>query len=84
MKKIKTLVITGPTAVGKSALALEIAQKLNLEIISADSVQVYKKLKIGSSKPTQEELDIVPHHCIDLLSLMKSLIPHYLSGMQRR
>ncbi|MFA6467868.1 MAG: tRNA (adenosine(37)-N6)-dimethylallyltransferase MiaA [Bacteroidota bacterium] len=61
------LVIVGPTASGKTALALTIARKLPSEIISADSRQVYKQLNIGTAKPTPEELRFVPHHFIDLI-----------------
>lgn len=56
--------ITGPTASGKSSLAVEIASKIGGEIVNADSVQVYKELDIGSAKPTLEELKAVPHHLI--------------------
>ncbi|UWG99142.1 tRNA (adenosine(37)-N6)-dimethylallyltransferase MiaA [Dehalobacter sp. DCM] len=61
------IVIIGPTAVGKSALGVELALTINGEIISGDSVQVYKKLDIGSAKPTQAEKKDVPHHLIDVL-----------------
>lgn len=62
----KVLIITGPTAVGKSDYAIEIAKKLNGEIISADSMQIYKGLDIGSGKITHEEMQGVPHHLIDI------------------
>lgn len=65
----KILVIVGPTASGKTALALTIASKIPSEIISADSRQIYKHLTIGTAKPTQEELGLVPHHFIDHLEL---------------
>ena len=61
----KILVIVGPTASGKSALALEIAKRIPSEIISADSRQVYKYLTIGTAKPSADELAFVPHHFID-------------------
>ena len=64
MKKI--IVIAGPTAVGKTELLIALAKALNTEIISADSVQVYKKLDIGSAKPTQEEMAGITHHLIDV------------------
>ncbi len=60
--------ILGPTAVGKSRLALELAQKLNTEIISADSMQIYKGFDIGTAKPTKEEQSIVKHHLIDIVN----------------
>jgi tRNA dimethylallyltransferase len=61
------VVIVGPTAAGKSDIAVELAQKLQGEIISADSVQLYKYLNIGSAKLTLEEQRGVPHHLIDIL-----------------
>ncbi|KAM7277892.1 hypothetical protein ACFE04_005026 [Oxalis oulophora] len=65
--KQKVLVISGPTGAGKTRLALELAKRLNGEIISADSVQVYKGLDIGSAKPNRSEQSEVPHHLIDIL-----------------
>lgn len=59
--------IIGPTAVGKSSLALQLAQKLQTEIISSDSRQMYKYLDIGTAKPSQAELSEVKHHFIDQL-----------------
>lgn len=61
------IIIIGPTGVGKSALGLDLAQKLGGEIISGDSVQIYRKLDIGSAKPTPDELKFVKHHLIDCL-----------------
>ena len=61
--------IVGPTAVGKTALGIRLAQALDGEIISADSRQIYKELCIGSAKPTAKELALVPHHFIDELRL---------------
>ncbi|XP_008811491.1 tRNA dimethylallyltransferase 9 isoform X3 [Phoenix dactylifera] len=66
-KKSKVIVISGPTGAGKSRLALEIAKKLDGEIISADSVQVYCALDIGSAKPSVTDRREVPHHLIDTL-----------------
>ncbi|WCG36493.1 tRNA (adenosine(37)-N6)-dimethylallyltransferase MiaA [Companilactobacillus farciminis] len=63
---IKVIAIVGPTAVGKSALGLKLAQKFNGEIISGDSMQIYKKLDIGTAKDTPEELQAVPHHLVDI------------------
>ena len=62
----KIIIITGLTASGKSKLALELAQKYNGEIISADSVQVYRGLNIGSAKETADTLKLVKHHLIDI------------------
>lgn len=66
----KTLiVITGPTGIGKSATAIDLAQRLSTEIISADSRQVYKGIPIITATPTEEERSIVPHHLVDFLEL---------------
>lgn len=62
------IVIFGPTGVGKSALALTLAQEYDGEIVSADSRQVYKGMDIGTDKPTEEERRLVSHHLIDLVS----------------
>ncbi len=64
--KPKVLAIVGPTAVGKTALSLEIAQKFNGEIISGDSMQVYRHLDIGTAKATAAEQAVAPHHLIDI------------------
>ena len=64
---IKPIVIVGPTCSGKTDLAISLAEKLLAEIISADSRQIYKHLTIGTAKPTQNELQKVKHHFIDIL-----------------
>ncbi len=61
------IIIAGPTASGKSALAVELAKRLPAEIISADSIQVYRHMDIGSAKITPEEMQGIPHHLIDVL-----------------
>lgn len=66
MKK-KLLVIAGPTAVGKTELSVELAKKLNGEIISADSMQIYKYMDIGSAKVSKEEMDGIKHYMIDIV-----------------
>lgn len=66
--KEKILVIGGPTAVGKTETSINIAKKLNGEIISADSMQIYKYMDIGSAKVTLEEMDGVKHHMIDVVN----------------
>ena len=63
----KLVILTGPTAVGKTHLSIQLAKKINGEIISADSIQVYKGMDIGSAKITKEETDGIPHHLIDIL-----------------
>lgn len=65
MKKV--VIVLGPTAVGKTKIGIELAKRLNTEIISGDSVQVYKRLDIGSAKVTQEETQGIKHHLIDIL-----------------
>ncbi len=67
MKKPKWVAILGPTASGKTSLALNLALKFHGEIISADSVQVYRGLDVGTAKPSAEERRLVPHHLIDIL-----------------
>lgn len=67
MEKIPLIAIVGPTAVGKTALSIELAKKFNCEIISIDSVQIYKRFDIGSAKVTPEEMNGVVHHLIDEL-----------------
>ena len=62
----KIIVITGPTAVGKTKLSIELAKRYNGEIINADAVQVYKGLDIGSAKVTEEEKNGIPHHLFDI------------------
>lgn len=63
----KVIIIAGPTATGKTALSVKLAKVFDGEVISADSVQIYKKLNIGSAKPSEEETNGVPHHMIDIL-----------------
>ncbi|MBN2260899.1 MAG: tRNA (adenosine(37)-N6)-dimethylallyltransferase MiaA [Clostridiales bacterium] len=62
---MKIIAIIGPTAVGKTDISIEIAKRLNGEIINLDSVQIYKYLDIGSAKPSKEEREQIPHHLID-------------------
>ena len=62
----KIIVIVGPTGIGKTKLSIELAKKLDAEIINGDSVAIYKKLDIGSAKPTIEERENIPHHLIDV------------------
>ncbi len=84
--------IVGPTATGKSSLALELCQTLNGEIISADSRQVYRYMDIGTAKPTKEEQALVPHHLIDVvdpdddfsLALYQSKALEAINDIQRR
>ncbi len=64
-KKIKILAIVGPTASGKTAISVELAKRLGGEVVSCDSMQVYRRMNIGTAKPTEEEKCGVPHHLID-------------------
>ncbi len=66
-KKKPMIILTGPTAVGKTDLSIQLAKAIDGEIISADSMQVYRHMDIGSAKVTPEEMDGVPHHLIDVL-----------------
>ena len=68
MLKPKVIVIAGPTASGKTALSIELAKKINGEIVSADSMQVYKDMNIGTAKATKEEMQGIKHYLIDFLS----------------
>lgn len=67
MSKPKVIVIVGPTASGKTDLSIRLAKKLDGEIISADSMQIYKKMTIGTAKPTKEERQGIPHYMIDIV-----------------
>lgn len=73
MKKKETVfVIVGATATGKSSLAVELAKKVNGEIISADSMQIYKGLDVGTAKVTLEEMQNIPHHMLDIKEITES------------
>ena len=66
-EKKKLIILTGPTAVGKSALSVALAKRVGGEIISADSMQIYRYMDIGSAKIKKEEMQQIPHHLIDVL-----------------
>lgn len=70
-KKIPIIAIVGPTATGKSKLAIEIAKLIQSEIISCDSMQIYKNMDIGTAKPTKKEQQDIVHHMLDFLDLSK-------------
>lgn len=86
------IIITGPTAVGKTALSVELALKTGGEIISADSMQVYRKMDIGTAKVTEEEKKGVPHYLIDILNpdedfdvtVFKKLAQEYIEDILSR
>lgn len=67
MNKIPLIVVCGPTASGKTAVAVELAKKYNGEVVSADSMQIYKGLSIATAKPDKTEMQGIPHHLIDFL-----------------
>ena len=67
MHKPKVIVICGPTASGKTALSIELAKKINGEIISSDSMQIYKYMDIGTAKTTQEEMQGIKHYLLDFV-----------------
>ena len=67
-KKPKVIVIAGPTASGKTALSIELAKRINGEIISSDSMQIYRDMNIGTAKVTKEEMQGIKHYLLDFLS----------------
>ena len=86
------IILSGPTSVGKTRLSLKLADAVNGEIISADSMQVYKRMDIGTAKITKEEMGSIPHHLIDCLepeepfnvSLFKDLAGQAVKGILSR
>lgn len=82
MKKTRIGVIVGPTACGKTASSIAVAKKMDAEIISADSIQVYRGLDIGSAKPTREEMQGIAHHMIDVVDASDAAfsVGKYLEG----
>ena len=70
------IVVAGPTAIGKTALAIQLAQHFTTEIISADSRQFYKELNIGVARPSLDELAAAPHHFVGNISIQQ----HYTAG----
>ena len=67
INKIPLVIVAGPTASGKTALGIQLAKKFNGEVISADSMQIYKNLDIGTAKPSTDEMDGIVHHMIDIV-----------------
>ena len=64
--KPNILVVCGPTASGKTALAVALAQRFSGEVVSADSMQVYRRMNVGTAKPAAEEMEGIPHHMLDV------------------
>ena len=82
MKK-KLIIVTGPTAVGKTELAIDLANKVNGEIISADSIQVYRYMNIGSAKVLPSETKGIKHHLIDVLNPDEEFNVHTFQQMAK-
>ncbi len=76
-------VILGPTASGKTDFAIKTAQKIDGEIVGADSVQIYKDLKIGAASPTKKEMEQVPHHLVGILNLDQEISAGIFSKMAK-
>ncbi|RSD23041.1 tRNA (adenosine(37)-N6)-dimethylallyltransferase MiaA [Mesobacillus subterraneus] len=83
-QKQKVIVLIGPTAVGKTKLSIELAKRFNGEIISGDSMQIYKGMDIGTAKITQEETEGVPHHLIDIKEPNESFSTAEFQDLVRR
>ena len=83
MMQNKVIVVAGPTASGKTALSIEIAQKLNTEIINCDSRQLYQELNIGVARPTREELNAVKHHFVAEFSIFSPVSAGSFSSAAR-
>lgn len=82
--RIPLLVIAGPTASGKTALAVELARRLDGEVVSADSMQVYRDLSVGTARPTEEECQGIPYHLIGFLPLEESYsVARYVEDARR-
>src|SRR5690242_2157797 len=71
-KKKRVIVLAGPTCCGKSAMAMELAKAMDGEIISADSMQVYRGMDIGTAKVSLEERLLIPHHLLDIRDIQES------------
>ncbi len=83
-KKTPLVVLLGPTASGKTDVALELARKINGEIISADSRQLYRGMDIGTAKPTKEQQKEIPHHLIDIVAPGKDFTVHDFVALARK
>ena len=78
------LAVVGPTASGKSDLAVELCKKYGGEVVSCDSMQIYKKMNIGTAKPTFEDMRGIPHHLIDFLDAGSDYsVSDYVSDAER-
>ena len=81
---IPIVVVAGATASGKTALSIELAKRLSGEIVSCDSMQIYKDMNIGTAKPTKEEMQGIPHHLIDFLEVSENFSVADFCDMARR
>ena len=79
MNKLPCIILTGPTAVGKTAYSIRLAKEVNGAVISADSMQVYRGMNIGSAKITPEEMDGITHYLVDILEPEESFDVYQLS-----
>lgn len=84
MEKSKLIVLTGPTAVGKTELSIALAKAVNGEIISADSMQVYQEMNIGSAKISKEEMNGIRHYLVDCLSPMEEFNVQIFQNMAKK
>ena len=84
MEKKPLIVLTGPTAAGKTGLSIELAKRINGAIISADSMQVYRHMDIGSAKITREEMAGIPHYLIDVLEPYEEFSVHLFKQMAEK
>ena len=66
MARQRLIAIAGPTASGKTALSIELSRRISGEVVSCDSMMVYRGMDIGTAKPTRAEMDGIPHHMIDV------------------
>ena len=88
MTSVPVIVLVGPTASGKSSLAIEVAQRFTgagrpAEIVNADSMLVYRGMDIGTAKPSREELDLVPHHLVDIMDVTQTATVAEFQAMAR-
>lgn len=82
-KKPKVICIVGPTASGKTSLGVKVAKLLNGEIVSADSMQIYKRLSVGTAKPTTQEMQGIKHHMIDIVDIDKEHVSYSVAEFKK-